>query len=161
MSLNYFSKYQYEICPLKFQIEILEIKMRKEIHKFEIKPLKNRREIFYFRKQVINRYSNELDLYRDKIKGFNFEAFIIGFAFYHTSVIFYKRVLLYEMGRGAVLHMGLGAAIGIGMGYLIGYNYAKSYQLYKIFRNKKRNFKKLNEDFEYFYVGKHEQEFDE
>ena len=109
----------------------------------------------------MNKYSNELDLYRDKIKGFNTQAFFVAIAIYHTSVIFYKKVLLYEMGKGAVLHLGLCGVIGIAMGYIIGNNFAKSYELYKTFRKKKRNFKKLNEDFEYFYVGKHEQEFDE
>ena len=161
MSFNYFDNIKYQYSPIKYKILAQELNLKKALHKFEMSPLKNKAEILKFQKNVILPHLKSIKDLQNNIKGFNLEAFFISIAIFHTAYIYKKNILLNEMGIKALRHMFICLTIGSMSGIIFGNYYGKSYGLYRGYNKTLKNVKKINDDFEYYYIGHHEEEFDE
>jgi hypothetical protein len=159
-SLEYFYKFKYDYSPIRIQIEISEKKLRKQLHEFEFSSLKSRQKVENFKNNILTPKYEELIGIRKLIKGFNSEAFFFGIILFHSTKIFYTKILFYEM-KHAFRHILFAISFGGFMGFFVGYTMASSFGLYLSYSRARKNVKKLINDFDYFYVTKHEQEFDE
>jgi len=151
-------KYGYD--SNKTKIELIESKLRKELFHFEITPLKTKESIINFKKEKLFPTQLELISIRNQIKGFNWEGCLLGIAIYHTCVIFYKKQLLNEMGKTASKHLNRCAVFGVLTG-LLGYSTSYSLSVFTCYNQTLKNVENLIKDYDYFYVTKHEQEFEE
>lgn len=161
MSLGYFDFKKYEIAPTKYKIDSIILNLRKKLHEFEFTPLKSRKKIAIFQKKVILQTLEDLEAIESEIKGFNMQACCLGIALYHYSYISFKKILLYEMGKKAFSHLGICLSIGLLSGVIFGNYFGKSYSMYKSYKNARNQIIKINKEFEFYYVGRNEEEFDE
>jgi hypothetical protein len=65
-------------------------------------------------------YKEEVYTIQKENKGFNGYAGIFGIALYHTFNIYQRRVLVNEMGKGAVVYVGICLAVGLATGLFFG-----------------------------------------
>jgi hypothetical protein len=161
MSLGYFDSKKYEIAPAKFKIDSIILNLRKKVHEFEFSPLKNKKKVGAFQKNVIMQSFEDLKAIEKEIKGFNLQACFLAIALYHQSYIYLKKVLLNEMRKKALPHMGICLTIGVINGMIFGHYFGKSYSLYKSYKDAHKQVNKINKDFEFYYVARNEEEFDE
>lgn len=158
---DFFFTHQYGFNTNKTQIEMNELKLRKQLYQFEISPLKTKQSIEDFKREILFPARIQLLTTRDQIKGFSTEAYLIGAAIYHTSIIYSRKQLLYEMGKHAEIHIRNCLVIGLLSGFIIGYSFSYSISVYLAYRKSLKNVENLIKDYDYFYVNRHEQEFDE
>lgn len=143
------------------EIEKIESDLRNKLFKFEIMSLKSQKLTDNFRKNEILKSLKKLEDIRSTLYGFNLSAFFVGIGLVHISQIYIKRVLLYEMGKKAVIHILSCLGAGILFGYIYGRNVSYSFTLYNKYKNTKKRLINIDNDFERFYVFHSEQEFDE
>jgi len=160
-SFQYFFNNKFGFDSNKSKIELLELNLRKQLHQFEFKPLKTKESIEDFKNEILLPTYVKLLEMRNDIKGFSSDGCLLGVVIYNTSVIYYKKVLLNEMGKNAKKHINNCALFGIICGFLIGYTTSYSFSVYLSFRKAKKNLENLVKDYDYFYVMNHGQEFDE
>ncbi len=158
---DFFFTHQYGFDSNKSQIELHELKLRKQLYQFEIRTLKTKKEILDFKRDILLPSHFKLLSMKDQIKGFSTEGYLLGAAIYHTSLIYYKKQLLSEMGKYAERHIRNCFLVGVISGYLVGYSLSYSFSVYLSHRKAFNNVKNLIKDYDYFYVTKHEQEFEE
>ncbi len=161
MTFEYFFNNKYGFDSNKTQIELLELKLRKQLHQFEFTPLKTKESIETLRKEVLVPTYSKLLAMNKNIKGFSVDGCLLGVAIYHTSFIYYKKQLLHEMGKNAMKHMNNCAFYGILSGFLIGYTMSYSFSVYYSYMKALKNVENLIRDYDYFYVTNHGQEFEE
>jgi hypothetical protein len=161
MSVKYLENWKYEINPLKYEIESIELSLRKKLHFFEFSPLKSKNRVNDFKNNIIKSHLQSISLLEKQIKGFSYDFFLISFVFCHTFLIFKKKILLNEMGKNVIFHLSTCCLVGLIGGTLFGYNYAKSISLYKTYSKALERINKLNKDFDYYYMTRHEEIFEE
>lgn len=162
MSLESIEDFRFPQNQQKVNIEVMETKLRKQLHHFEFSPLKSRDKIFKFQTSVLLPSLKEMKDYEKKIKGFNTQAFFIGIILFHTGTIYWKQIMLNEMGKERALrHMSIALAIGFSSGIFFGFTLAKSFGLYRDYKLALKRLENLNANFEYYYVSRNEEEFEE
>lgn len=161
MSYKYFENFKYEYSQEKFKMNQILLNLRKQLHVFEFTPLKNKNKVVNFQKDVIFKSLISIKNTKNEIKGFNLEAFTIGVVIPHTIIIFKNKVLLNEMGKKAIPHIFMCLGVGVALGILLGNTMAKSFGLYREYNKTLKCIEKINKDYEYYYLSRHEEVFDE
>jgi hypothetical protein len=122
--MNYlFEKSRYPHNPVQYKIEKLE-------RDFKTLALNhaNNNDIEEFKARA----TKNLDLYRKQLKGFNLWGFLFGVVAVHTTLLFTRRTMLYELPLNQyLLHLGMITGAGIAVGTFVGNAYARDLKTYK------------------------------
>jgi hypothetical protein len=156
-----FEKRKFQISDKIYKMQNIELQLRKKLHEFELKSLKCKEKTLKFKIEVLQPAVKEIDSYENQIKGFNMEMFFIGIALFHSIQIFRSKILLNEMGRKSLIHMFNSFLTGATLGYITGYSYSSSYVLLKTYRRVQKNIHKIDTGYDFYYVSRHEEIFDD
>jgi len=134
-----------------YEIGKIENDIRREIFFFELSSMKNKTKIQKIQ-EIIKKAKNEINSYKQKIKGFNKLGFLIGLSTFHCVKIYKTKTLLSELNsKNYLVHMFgclcSGFITGKVSGEIIGFNYAT----YKVYKKAKKNVDELEHLFNLYY----------
>jgi DNA-binding ferritin-like protein (Dps family) len=121
--MNYlFEKSRYPHNTIRYKLEKIETELKK------LGSANKKEELSQFAVKA----SQLLDIYRSQLKGINQWFFALGVIAVHTTLLFKRRVMLYELPiRSYYLHLALLAGAGLASGLLVGSIYGKDIKAFR------------------------------